>query len=239
MMGQIAETASPLKARIIGVVYLLYFLTAIPGELLVRGLVVSGDATATANNILKHEPLFRLHLAVGLIATTLYIALTALFYRLFKPVNQSLALLAAFFGLEGCAIQTFGTLFQVAPFVVLGGDPYLNVFKVEQLQAMAFMFLKLNAQTSYIYLVFFGMFNLLIGWLIFSSTFLPRILGALMALSGFGWLTFLFPPFANYVLPYIEVLGILAETLLMLWLLVKGVNVQQWKEQASAAGIRT
>jgi hypothetical protein len=112
----------------------------------------------------------------------------------------------------------------------------LSVFKAEQLQALAFMFLKLNAQTSYIYLFFFGLFNLLIGYLIFRSTFLPRILGGLMALSGVGWLTFLSPPLANDVLPYIEVLGILAEALLMLWLLVKGVNEQRWQERASAAG---
>jgi hypothetical protein len=98
------------------------------------------------------------------------------------------------------------------------------------------MFLKLNAQTTYIYLVFFGMFNLVIGYLVFRSTFLPRILGVLMALSGLGWLTFLSPPLANYVLAYIEIIGILAEALLMLWLLLKGVNEQRWEEQASAAG---
>jgi hypothetical protein len=236
MTEQNAETLPPLKARVTGVVYLVYFLTAISGELFIRGMVVSGDAAATANNFLTHQPLFRLHFAVGLIATGLYIALTALFYGLFKPVNQSLALLAAFFSLVGCAIQAFGSLFQVAPFVVLGGSPYLSVFKAEQLQALAFMFLKLNAQTSYIYLFFFGLFNLLIGYLIFRSTFLPRILGGLMALSGVGWLTFLSPPLANDVLPYIEVLGILAEALLMLWLLVKGVNEQRWQERASAAG---
>jgi hypothetical protein len=85
-------------------------------------------------------------------------------------------------------------------------------------------------------LVFFGLFNLLIGYLIFKSTFLPRILGVLMALSGLGWLTFLSPSLANYLLAHIEVLGIIAEASLMLWLLVKGVNVQRWKEQASAPG---
>jgi Domain of unknown function (DUF4386) len=77
---------------------------------------------------------------------------------------------------------------------------------------------------------------LLIGYLIFRSTFLPRILGALIAFAGLGWLTILSPPLAHYLLPYIEVLGVLAEGSLMLWLLVMGVNGQRWKEQASAAG---
>jgi hypothetical protein len=151
-------------------------------------------------------------------------------------VNRTVALLAAFFSLVGCAIQALGSLFQVAPLVALEGSPYLSVFKVDQLQAVALMFIELNVQAAYIYLVFFGLFNLLIGYLIFKSTFLPRILGVLMALSGLGWLTFLSPSLANYLLTYIEVLGIIAEASLMLWLLVRGVNAQRWKEQASAAG---
>ena len=238
MMERIAEASPRPRVGITSVVYLLYFLTAVSGEFFTRGLVVSGDAAATATNILAHESSFRLGLAVGLIATAFYIAVTALFYELFKPVNRSLSLLAAFFSLVGCAIQAFGSLFQLAPFVVLGGAPYLSVFKVEQLRALALMFLKLGGQASSIILVFFGFYDLLIGWLIFRSTFLPRILGALMAVAGLGWLTFLSPPLANHLSPYILVLGFVAEALLMLWLLVKGVNVQRWKEQASAAGER-
>jgi Domain of unknown function (DUF4386) len=235
MTERIAETSPRPMARITGVVYLLYFLTAISGELIIRGIIVSGDPTATATNILAHERLFRLSVAVGLIATALYIAVTVLFYGLFKPANKTVALLAAFFSLVGCAIQALGTLFRVAPFVVLDGSPYLSVFKLDQLQAMALMFIKLNVQAVYIYLVFFGLFNLLIGYLIFKSTFLPRILGVLMALSGLGWLTFLSPSLATHMLAFVEVLGIIAEASLMLWLLVKGVNVERWKEQAGVA----
>src|SRR5271165_3771066 len=186
MMERIAETSPHPRARITGVVYLLYFLTAALAVFFIKGLVVSGDAAATANNILAHERLFRLSVAVGLIGTALYIAVTVLFYGLFKPVNKTVSLLAAFFSLVGCAIQAFASLFRVAPLVVLEGSPYLGVFKVDQLQTVALMSIKLNVQATYIYLVFFGLFNLLIGYLIFKSTFLPRILGVLMALSGFG-----------------------------------------------------
>src|SRR5271165_1772876 len=236
MTDRTVEASPHPRARITGVVYLLYFLTAVSGELFIRGIIVSGDPAATATNILAHEQLFRLSAAVGLIATALYIAVTVLFYGLFKPVNKTVCLLAAFFSLVGCAIQAFGSLFQVAPLVVLEGSPYLSVFELDQLQAMALMSIKLNVQATYIYLVFFGLFNLLIGYLIFKSTFLPRILGVLMALSGLGWLMFLSPPLANYLLSYIEVSGIIAEASLMLWLLVKGVNVERWREQASAQG---
>ena len=234
-MERIAEASLRPRARITGVVYLLYFLTAIIGEFFLRGLVVDGDAAATANNILAHESLFRLGLATGLISTAGYIAVTALFYDLFKAVSRSLSLLAAFFSLVGCAILAFASLFQLAPLVVLGGSQYLSVFKVEQLRALALMFLELNTQAGNICVVFFGVYCLLIGYLIFRSTFLPRLLGVLMALAGLGWLTFLSPPLANHLSPYNLVLGFLAELALMLWLLVRGVNVQRWKEQASAA----
>src|SRR6204780_3182240 len=120
MMKRIAEASPRPRARITGVVYLLYFLTAVFGEFFMRGLVVSGDATATANNILAHQPLFRLGLAIGLIAIACYIAVTALFYGLFRPVNRTLSLLAAFFSLVGCAITAFGSVFQLATLVVLG-----------------------------------------------------------------------------------------------------------------------
>jgi hypothetical protein len=160
---------------------------------------------------------------------------TALFYDLFRPVSRSLSLLAAFFSLVGCTIQAFGSLFQLTPLVVLGGGQYLSVFKVEQLRALALMFLELHAQVVNICLVYFGFYCLLIGYLVFRSGFLPRILGVLMVFAGLGWLTFLSPPLANYLSPYILVLGFLAELSLCLWLLVIGVNVQRWKEQASAA----
>ena len=103
------------------------------------------------------------------------------------------------------------------------------------MRALALMFLELNALAGNICVVFFGVYCLLIGYLIFRSAFLPRILGVLMALAGLGWLTFLSPPFANHLSPYNLILGFLAELSLCLWLLVMGVNVQRWKEQASAA----
>ena len=235
MMGRIAQVSPRPSARITGLVYFLYFLTAVLGEFFLKGMVVDGDAAATANNLLAHQSLFRLGLATGLIATACYIAVTALFYCLFRPVNRSLSLLAAFFGLVGCAITAFGSLFQLAPLVLLGGAQYLSVFNVQQLRALALMSLELNTQTANICLVLFGFYDLLIGYLIFRSAFLPRVLGVLMALAGLGWLTFLYPPLANSLSPYVLVLGFLAELLLMLWLLVKGVNVQRWKEQNSVA----
>jgi hypothetical protein len=171
--------------------------------------------------------------ALGLISTACYVAVVALFYQLLRPVSRSLALIAAFFGLVAQTVTAFGSLFPLATLVVLGGSPYLGVFDAKQLQALALLSLNLSAQLSHIALVFDGPFQILIGYLIFRSTFLPRILGVLVALAGVGWLTFLWPPLAISLLTYLEVLGFLGEVPLMLWLLVMGVNAQHWNEQAN------
>jgi len=219
-----------------GVFYLLTFLTgavAVPGG----RLIVSGDAAMTAANILAHEPLFRLSFAAYLINIAVYLTVTLLFYELFKPVNRSLSLFAAFFSLVACAIQAASSVLYLAPLVVLGSAPYLSVFTVEQLRAMVLMFLKLHAQAYNIGLVFFGFYCLLIGFLALRSTFLPRVLGVLMMLAGLGWLTFLSPPLAEYLSPYNRAVGVLGELSLTVWLLVIDVNVHRWEEQADAVGL--
>ena len=240
MMERIAEASPRFQARMAGV-FAWITTTAAFAEIVRSRLVVYGDAAATAHNILAHELLFRLAFAGDVIAT-LYIAYALLLYNLFRPVNRSLSLLAAFFSLVGCAIGAFNCLFHLAPLVVLGGAPSLSAFNVEQLQALALMFLKLHAQGYNIAMVLFGSYNLLIGYLIFRSTFMPRILGVLLAFSGLCYETncfanFLSPGFAVHLVPYILAPGV-AELLLALWLVVMGVNVQRWNEQAGAAGVR-
>jgi hypothetical protein len=225
---------SPLfKARLAGACWLMTFLTSTFAMFVGGKLVVSGDAATTAANLLAHETLFRSGTAASLIATAFYIAATLLVYELLKPVNRTVSLLAAFFSLVGCAVGAVSCLFDLAPFVLLKGGQYLSVFTVEQLQALALMFLKVRVQANdNIGLVFFGLHCLLVGYLILRSTFLPRLVGALMVFAGLGWLTFLSPPLARSLSPYIMMPGALGEISLTLWLIVTGVNVQRWKEQA-------
>jgi len=231
------RTSSPgPMARTTGVVYLLFFLTAICAGLLVKGLIVPTDAVATAHNLLAHEALFRSGFAVNLLANAVYIALTALLYNLLRPVNATLSLLAAFFSLVGCGIQVvFAGLYTFGPLLVLGGDPSLSAFSAAQLQALAFVILKIGTQAFNVALVFFGFFDFLIGYLIFRSTFLPRWIGVPMMLAGLGWLTFLYPPLATRLSPGVQILGFVAELVLLLWLLIKGVNVQRWNEQSGGS----
>jgi hypothetical protein len=237
MMERIAGTSPRFRARLAGVFYLLTFVTGGLAIFARHGLVVDGNAAATATNIVTHEFLFRLGTAGDVLVVVWYVAVTALFYGLFKPVSEVGSLLAACFGLVGCAVLGFTCLFQLAPFVALQGPQYSSVFGVEQLQALAYMSLELYGQTYSIAVVFFGFYCLLIGGLILKSTFLPRILGALMVLAGLGWLTFLSPPLAKSLSPYILAPGIVGEGSLTVWLLIIGQNASKWQEKANACEV--
>jgi hypothetical protein len=236
MTKRMAGTSPRLKARITGVLYLLTILTGVFAQGFVSGtLVVDGDAAATAANILTHRGLFQLGFAVYLIEMACQTAMTALFYDLLKPAGRSVSLVAAFLGLAGSVIKTFSRVFFIVPLFVLGGAHYLSVFSVEQLRALALLFLKVNDRGAGIALVFFGFYALLTGYLIIRSTFLPRILGVLSVVGGLGWLTFLYLPLGHLAFPYVAVFALLGAAALIVWLLVFGVNEQRWKEQASGA----
>ena len=237
MMEPIAETSPRLKARMIAVFFLLTLLTGIFAQGLVsERLVVSGDAAATATNILTHKSLFQLGFTVYLIEMACQIAMTALFYELLKPAGRSVSLLALVLGFAGCVIKTFSRVFFIAPLFVLGGSHYLSVFNPEQLQALALLFLRVNDQGAGMALAFFGFSTLLQGYLIFRSTFLPRILGVFSALAGLCWLTFLSPTLGYRLFPYTAGFGLLVSAALIVWLLVFGVDEQRWKGQAAAGG---
>jgi len=184
MMKWIPEASPRLKARMAGFLFLLLALTAAFTEFFARGRLS-----------------FAADLAAGVVEVSCMIAVTLLFYGIFKPVNRRLSLLAASFNCVALALE----LLRFLPHGVNIG------------------------------LGFHGFYWLLIGYLIFRSTFLPQILGVLMAIAGLGWLTFLSPPLATYLSPYNLASALLVEGLAMLWLLVMGVNATRWKEQASAA----
>jgi hypothetical protein len=237
--------ASPRRtARLAGLFYLITALAGGFAEIGVRGkVVVSGDAAATARNILASEGLYRLGFAADIVAGAAYVVVTLLLYELLKPVNRSLSLLAAFFSLVGIAIGGVAALGHLAPLLLLKGAPYLAPYNIDQLQAMALLALKLHAQGYLIGLVFFGFYEALLGYLIFRSAFLPRTLGILVGIAGLAFLTnsfaiFLSPALGNALNPFMLALDGIGEMSLTLWLLVMGVNVTKWKEKASALATR-
>jgi hypothetical protein len=235
------ETSPRRWARIAGGLYLII----IVGGFFAIGyvpaaLVVPGNAAATAHNILTHELLYRLGLAVHIIILPINLPLALIFYELLKVVNRRLALLVVFFTLVGTAIEGANLLNQFTPLMILGGGHYLSVFNTEQLQALAYMPLNSQALSYDIQQVFYAGYLLTAGYLVFKSTFLPRTVGVLLVIGGLCYLiysfaSFLSPGFAAHLVPYIQLPSGIAELSLCLWLLVMGVNVSRWEQQASAA----
>ena len=148
--------------------------------------------------------------AASLTATACFVVVTLLFYRIFEPVDSSLSVIAAVFSLVGCGLGVL-SVFHLVPRYIKSVNP----------------------------LVLFGCYYVQIGYLIFQSNFLPRVLGALMVFGGLGWLTFASPELADYLSPYNLAPGILGEAVLTVWLLAKGVDAERWHEQANTAGFGT
>src|SRR5438477_12667773 len=167
MTKRIAETSPRFRARMAGLFELLEALTSGFGQVIVPGmLIVSGNAAATAANILAHGLLLRFSVLATLIGVACHIAWTFLFYELFKPVNRSLSLLGAFIGLVAIAIQACSSVFQLAPLIIMEGGQSFSAFNVDQLQALTLMFLRFSGRAFNTYLAFFGIWCVLIGYLI-------------------------------------------------------------------------
>lgn len=231
MKTRTQETSPQVYARIAALLYLVVISAGIIAQMVIGGqIIVDGDAATTAYNILAHKDLFQLGFTLYMTEMMCQITLAVLFYILLKPVNRNVALLALVFSLVGCTIKTLSRLFYISPLLVLGNSPYLTIFSVEQLQALALLLLNVNDQAAGMALSFFGVSTFLNGCLIFHSTFLPRILGVLSMLAGLGWLTFLNPPLGNQLFMVILLLGLIGSLSIILWLLTRGVNVEKWNE---------
>jgi uncharacterized protein DUF4386 len=218
------------KARIAGFLYLIGAIAGGSAEIFIRDkLVVGGNAAATAAKILAHESLFRFGGAADLISVVCDTAVALLFYELFAPVNKSLSLMMAFFRIIFVAVMGAITVNHFAALLYLRHAP--------PLQEQALLSLRLQSLGYNIALVFFGVTCVLLGYLIVRSTFLPRILGVLMAISGIGYLInsfvhLLAPGYGAYAFKYILVPCGIGELALIPWLLAVGVNSSRWQEQA-------
>ena len=234
---RIAELPPRSLARMAGACQLLEALSATSGQVIVlKRLVDYHDAAATAANIVSHQGLFWIGFALSLVGVVFHIAWGLLLFELLKYVNRRVSLFALFVILVGCAVQALTIVFYIAPLLVLQSVSSLSAFSMNQLQGLALLFLRLNGSAFNIYLVLFGVWCVLTGFLIFKSTFLPRFLGVLLAISGLGWMIYLWPPLADRLfMPYIAAASALGEIPVELWLLVMAVNAQRWQNQVSAA----
>ena len=229
-MNNIVESSPKVFARMAGFCYLLGSLASVYGQMIVFGMLINpGNAAETSANILSQESLFRLGFVSAFVAVPLHILWAVLFYRLFKKLSRTASLFAGFIMIMACAMWTLSSFFYISPLLILKGKNYFDAFTHEQLQALSLMLIKLNVQSYDIGLIFFGLWCIVIGYLILKSTFIPGIIGILQMLAGIGYLTLLWQPLVHLIYPYNLALAGPGEISLMLWLLIKGVNDRKLK----------
>ena len=227
-------------ARIAGAWYLLLAVIAPFGLIYVpHTLIVRGDATATAKNILGSEMLFRAGIVVELTSAVIFIFLVMALYRLLSGVNKNYARLMVGLVLVSVAITFVNVLNNLAALTLFRGADFLSVFDRPQRDALGMLFLGLHRQGLVVNEIFWGLWLFPFGVLVRRSGFLPRILGVLLIVNCFAYVaasltSLLLPSYANVVsravLP-----ALLGELWIMLWLLIKGAKVQALPAAASSA----
>lgn len=224
-------------ARMAGLLYLVNGVTGFFGIIYVPSkLIISGNAAATANNILASERLFRLGIVSELICAVEFVFLVWVLYRLLGAVNKTHASLMVILGLVIVPMMLMNTLNGIAALMLLRGRDFLSVFDKRQLEAMAMLFLDLH-RYGYIVGWILGIWFIPLGVLVFRSGFLPRILGVLLIAACFGYLAdsltpLLLPGYEGVVGRIASILLTLGEPALILWLLIKGAKDQPLKAAA-------
>ena len=217
-------------ARVAGAVYLSMVFTApfsliyVPNKLIVRG-----DATATAANILNHETLFRVAIFADLVGHVIFICLAIALYRLLSNVNRTWALLMVGFVLASATVGFLNTLNNIAALILFRGGDFLTVFEKPQLNALGYLFIRLHSQGIFIDEIFWGVWLFPFGLLVFRSGFLPRFIGVWLMINCFGYvalsvIALFFQPYYNTAFNMLQPI-LFGELVIMLWLFIKGAKV--------------
>ena len=225
-------------ARIAGAIYLAMMIVAPFSMLYVPGkLIVPKNATATAENILAHETLFRLSIFGDLIGHVVFICLGIALYRLLSSVNKTWALLMVGFVLVSAAVGFLNTVNEIGAVLFFRGGDFLAAFDQGQREALGMFFIKLHSQGVFIDEIFWGVWLFPFGWLVYRSRFLPRFIGVWLIIACFAWLALsaiaLFTPI--YYEPAFKWLQpvFFAELAMMLYLLARGAKMKALPVEAS------
>jgi hypothetical protein len=236
--ASLPEASIQSYARLAGVLGILTLIAGGFGEAYApSAIIVSGDAAATARNVLASESLFRWGFAGYLVEALCDAGLTMAFWVLVRPVHRNLAMLMVVFRI----ISTCG--FAAAEMLYFGALPtlksaeQLSAFQPQQLDALAYTLIRISGFGQALFSTFYGVANLIFGWLIYRSGFLPRVLGIGMAIVGIAFTgrTFLLVLAPAYASPLLLVTAGIFFPALILWLLVRGVDVARWRARAEAA----
>jgi hypothetical protein len=219
-------------AKLAAGLYLLITVLAIFTHFYVPGeLIVAGDASKTANSIAANQGLFRGGIFSELIILLSEVVLSLILYVIFKPVSKTLSLIAAVSRLAMTTIHGFNVLNKIFVLVLLSGAGYLSAFDTNELNAFVMLFLSGYTYGFGLGIVFLGLHAILLGYLIYVSGYFPRVLGVLFVLASLGYFI---DSFSLLLLPsyvpgqiFIAIPIALAELAFPLWLLFKGINLEQ------------
>lgn len=223
-------------ARIAGLLYLVGSVAGVFGILYGPSLAVPADAAATARHLQASEALFRLSIVSALLCQVLFIFVVLALYQLLKAVNQTVAVLMVIFMLLSIPIAMLNELNNAAVLFFVSGAASLNVFTTDQLHALVPLFLQLHTLGLDISFLVGALWFFPLGYLVFKSGFLPRILAVLLVLNG---LAYLVDSFAALLLPDRNVNLVMftgwVEVVFALWLVIRGVNAGRWEKRALEA----
>ena len=231
-MTELIADLSPRKtARMAGLFYLIFILTTVLATAVRGRFIVSGDAVSTANNIVSSQGLFRVGFVTELVSAMFFVLAAWALFALLKPVNKNLALLFLLLNLGGVAVECINVLNLYAALQFLSDANYLTTFQTGQLQAMAMSYLNLYTNGFLVAQIFFSVWLLPLGYLVYKSHFLPKFLGLLLILDFFGnmsWFLqgFLLPDYNILAYPG-NAISFIAEIALTAWLLVMAVKEQK------------
>lgn len=231
-MSRSTPTSTMRLARLAGLLYLavvplgVFSLLYVPAQ-----VIVPGDAAATAANLVARESLLRLGIASDLLGSIMMILVVVALARLLRHVNETATLLMVCLLLAAVPVAVLGQAFQLAALLLVNGSGYLEAFSDAQREALALWSLRLHGRGTTVAFIFWGLWLLPLAFLVYRSRFLPRILGVILAFAGAGYVVDSF----SSVLGHGTSIGLVTgwgEVVFLLWLLLKGVDIQQWQQES-------
>ena len=216
-------------ARIAGLLYLLLAITGAYSIIyLPLKIIVPGDVAATANKILANEFLFRTGIISDLISNTIFVVLVLVLYRLFRQVNTNNAKLMVALVIVQIPLVFISEAFNIAALMLFKGE-IMKTFELSQRQDLAMLFLSINSYGTIAIEMFWGLWLLPFGLLVYKSGFIPRVFGYLLIIGGAAYIIeslthILLPDYSAFVSQFTIVLYTIGELSIIFWLLIKGVK---------------
>ncbi|MCB0747465.1 MAG: DUF4386 domain-containing protein [Ignavibacteriae bacterium] len=221
-------------ARLAGILYLLLVITGVYGIMYIPSqIIIPGDSVSTAKNIISNELLFRTGIFNDILSNIIFLFLVLVLYRMFRHVNENQAKLMFALVIVQIPFAFIMEAFNIASLMIIKGE-VLKTFELSQRQDLAMLFLKINDYGTLPLEMFWGLWLLPFGLLVYKSKFIPRVFGILLVIAGLAYMidstiALLFPSYSVFVNKPTLLLAAIGEISITLWLLIKGVKTQEQK----------